>query len=93
MDAVEVKLPKWQSHKVVQADKVIRVEQRPYDEQAIKDDTFLTWHTEHGSIFVSHELRRRGGDNPVGGYVVIYADGFASWSPAEAFEEGYTRLE
>jgi len=29
--------------------------------------------------------------NPVvGGYVVLYKDGYASFSPAEAFEEGYT---
>lgn len=30
--------------------------------------------------------------NPqVGGYYVVYADGYKSWSPAKAFEEGYTR--
>ena len=28
----------------------------------------------------------------VGGYYVQYADGYESWSPAEAFEEGYTRI-
>lgn len=29
--------------------------------------------------------------NPqVGGYFVQYADGYKSWSPAQAFEEGYT---
>jgi hypothetical protein len=27
----------------------------------------------------------------VGGYYVVYADGYKSWSPAQAFEEGYTR--
>lgn len=26
-----------------------------------------------------------------GGYYVVYADGYKSWSPAQAFEEGYTR--
>jgi hypothetical protein len=25
-----------------------------------------------------------------GGYYVVYADGYKSWSPAAAFEEGYT---
>ena len=30
--------------------------------------------------------------NPqVGGYYVVYADGYKSFSPAEAFESGYTR--
>jgi hypothetical protein len=28
-----------------------------------------------------------------GGYLVVYDDGYASFSPAKAFEEGYTRLE
>ena len=28
----------------------------------------------------------------VGGYYVVYADGYKSWSPAQAFEEGYTRV-
>ena len=26
------------------------------------------------------------------GYYVIYKDGYKSWSPTKAFEEGYTRL-
>lgn len=29
----------------------------------------------------------------VGGYYVQYKDGYASFSPAEAFEEGYTLIE
>lgn len=28
-----------------------------------------------------------------GGYYVVYEDGYASFSPAKAFEEGYTLLE
>lgn len=28
----------------------------------------------------------------VGGYFVLYVDGYQSFSPAQAFEEGYTRL-
>ena len=31
--------------------------------------------------------------NPhAGGYLVVYADGYVSFSPAKAFEEGYTRI-
>lgn len=26
------------------------------------------------------------------GYYVVYDDGYASWSPTKAFEQGYTRL-
>ena len=32
-------------------------------------------------------------DPKVGGYYVVYADGYKSWSPAEAFESGYTLME
>lgn len=28
----------------------------------------------------------------VGGYLVFYKDGYRSFSPAEAFEDGYTRI-
>lgn len=28
----------------------------------------------------------------VGGYYVVYDDGYKSFSPAKAFEEGYTRI-
>ena len=28
----------------------------------------------------------------VGGYYVVYADGYTSFSPAKAFEDGYTRI-
>jgi hypothetical protein len=27
-----------------------------------------------------------------GGYFVVYKDGYKSFSPAKAFEEGYTRI-
>lgn len=27
-----------------------------------------------------------------GGYYVVYADGYKSYSPAKAFEDGYTRI-
>lgn len=31
--------------------------------------------------------------NPkVGGYYIVYDDGYNSWSPAKAFEDGYSRL-
>lgn len=32
------------------------------------------------------------GDEADLGYYVVYEDGYASWSPSKAFEEGYTRI-
>jgi len=41
---------------------------------------------------VTYEYMRK--HNPqVGGYFVVYADGYKSWSPTQAFEEGYTRIK
>ena len=40
---------------------------------------------------VDHEYCRK--HNPVaGGYYVVYKDGYKSWSPAKAFEDGYSKL-
>lgn len=33
------------------------------------------------------------GTPTVGDYIVIYDDGYKSWSPAKAFEEGYARQD
>lgn len=38
-------------------------------------------------------VRRCAGSVLDGGYYVVYADGFKSFSPAKAFEEGYTRID
>lgn len=32
-------------------------------------------------------------DPQEGGYYVVYADGYKSYSPAKAFEEGYTKIK
>lgn len=66
-----------------------------------------TWEQSHGprmAIFLVPEDDRYGPiiitpeyfakHRPVaGGYYVVYADGYTSFSPAKAFEEGYTLCE
>lgn len=43
----------------------------------------------YAPFFVDEEYVRK--HNPVaGGYYVVYEDGYKSWSPADAFEKGYT---
>lgn len=44
------------------------------------------------AIPVSKEWLDKHNPQP-GGYYVVYQDGYASYSPAKAFEEGYTRIE
>ena len=83
-------LPRWQSHKVVQAARVTGV-----SEGSLPEGLFV-WHLEGGfSISVDEDLAGRvprGTFSPIGGYLVLYEDGFRSWSPAEAFEAGYLRI-
>jgi len=45
----------------------------------------------YASFKVDHAYMRKH-DPKVGGYYVVYKDGYKSFSPADAFEDGYTRL-
>lgn len=93
---VAAQLPEYRSHKRVWAAKVVQVIDNSGEncEAAIKDDSFVVWVLDNGGyVHVSNDLKMRGGDNPACGYFVKYADGFQSWSPARAFEEGYTRVK
>lgn len=79
-------MPKYQCHKVVWALKIKAIE---------PSGCSATWliPEEEGfaAIEATQEYMRR--HNPeVGGYYVRYKDGYESYSPAEAFEEGYTRI-
>ena len=81
-------LAKYRSHKIVEAAKITGVFDQP-----------LRWILDGGpdQIEVSQQLAERvpvtdGERLAFGGYYVRYADGFESWSPAAAFEEGYSRV-
>lgn len=80
-------LPQWKCHKVVRAAKIIdwhRLPNRPGEEFHL----FL-----EGGHKKTLPSSRIPADGPiVGGYYVVYEDGYTSFSPAEAFEAGYTRL-
>lgn len=88
-------LPRWKSHKEVLADKVIGTTSNNDPSLVITDDSGQRWRLASGALYaVTNALLGRvlKGESPVGGYVVRYADGFESWSPGKAFEEGYTRV-
>jgi len=81
-------LPKWQSHKIVRAAKILGV--REYNVARGDQALFL-----EGNLTVTPPAAwwGRAGEVYVGGYYVVYDDGYASWSPAAAFEAGYTKLQ
>ena len=79
----ETELPQWKCHKVMRASKI-------KDRVLSAEGSVLV--LEHGNVKVSDNFIDK--HNPqVGGYFVRYADGYESYSPAQAFEEGYTLIE
>lgn len=83
----QMEMPRYRSHKVVHALKIkeadwvngffiITPEEEGFAQFKVDDDWVLRWHARP----------------VVGGYFVQYADGYTSWSPAKAFEEGYAKL-
>lgn len=76
-------LPRYQCHKIVRAAKILIV---IHDEGKTLLDLQGAGAVEVSADFVTKHTPK------AGGYFVVYEDGYQSWSPAEAFEEGYTRL-
>jgi hypothetical protein len=80
-------LPRYRCHKEVCALKIARIE---FDHQACL--AFIV-PTDSGYARVAVPPGFIAKHNPQpGGYYVVYNDGYKSFSPAEAFEEGYTRV-
>lgn len=90
MNDTDQQLPQWQSHKRVHAAKITAIE---YHENAEDTCFYLHFGDEPGltPIAVTQGWLNRYGAK-VGWYYVVYLDGYASASPAAAFDEGYTRL-
>ena len=86
MERAETTLPKWKCHKEVQAGKITGI--APNDEAGW---TPLLLGDIDAEIRVSPEWREKHKPE-VGGYYVVYADGYSSYSPGKAFEEGYTLI-
>lgn len=81
-----MKLPSYQSHKIVQAAKIESVS---YEEESGPVTLKLGW---LGSQQVDWEWFQKFIPRP-GGYFVQYGDGYQSYSPAEAFENGYRPID
>ena len=91
-----VEMPRYTSHKVVHA---LKMKEIYFDWEAVKEEgqetdgtaVFIPEETEYSPIRLDAEYVRKHSPK-AGGYYVVYDDGYKSWSPAEAFESGYTRL-
>lgn len=74
---------KYISHKTVEAFKIISI-------TLCADGVSLAGENGNGDSVVVNDDYMQRNKPQVGGYYVQYKDGFQSWSPAKAFEEGYS---
>lgn len=85
-DGPQRQLPRYRCHKEVWALKIKEVMLAPAGDHAIVPED-----NRYGPFPITEEFRAK--HNPqAGGYWVQYADGYTSYSPAEAFESGYTLI-
>lgn len=88
MNEAMCQMPQYQSHKKVWALKIADLKPREPDDGTLlmtTDDPRYAPLVLDADYVAKHKPQ-------AGGYFVVYADGYKSWSPAEAFEAGYTRL-
>lgn len=83
-------LLRWQSHKCVWADKIERIIDRYDDPRRPASESRWVWELRGGTRIVVDPALIARGTPVVGDYYVRYDDGYESWSPKKAFEEGYT---
>jgi hypothetical protein len=79
-------MKKYVCHKHVEAAKIVNIIHDPQDGQFI-----LCF--EDGKTYKAPSAYHAKHTPQVGGYFVRYADGYESYSPAKAFEDGYTEEE
>lgn len=77
-------MKRYVSHKIVEAGVIIGISQGPDIDVAPWVDV-----EGFGRINVPRGFTARGTPE-IGDYLVKYEDGYLSWSPKEAFEQGYT---
>lgn len=85
-DTPPTALPEYVSHKVVRAGKILAAEQALIGDE----DMFRLDVDGLGEAYVPFNFYARGGpfEDDLG-YLVIYEDGYQSWTPSKPFEEGY----
>ena len=97
MEQASAALPQYQCHKKVWALKIKSIVNAPPQPEGSESDPgmrSLVVEPEHvfAPINVSGAFMQKHSPQP-GGYWVRYEDGYESFSPAKAFEEGYSLLD
>jgi hypothetical protein len=87
-------MPQYQCHKKVWALKIEKIIRDGEGEDRETDGTAMITPSEKrfAPFMVDAEFMRRNKPE-AGGYYVVYEDGYKSYSPAKAFEDGYTLIK
>lgn len=96
MAGASQELPKYVCHKQVWALKIKAVTHNSVLAALSGDETdgsalIVPENESYAEFRVDADYVRKHNPQP-GGYYVVYKDGYKSFSPAEAFEDGYTRV-
>jgi len=84
-------MPKYKSHKTVWALKIADLQHSGTPDQESDGSMWMVpEESGYARIHFSREYVQKHKPE-VGGYYVLYKDGYKSFSPADAFEDGYTK--
>lgn len=89
---VAVEMPQYQCHKKVWALKIKEIVAQDTGDDEWDGSYVASWEDDgYGPMRLSAAFCEK--HSPVaGGYIVVYEDGYQSFSPAQAFESGYSRI-
>ena len=98
MDGVGAEMPRYKCHKEVHALKIAILQAATGDHASGQneetDGGFLMYAEQPGYAPIKLDANWvRKHEPEAGGYYVVYEDGYASFSPAKAFEAGYTLID
>lgn len=95
--SVTAEMPKYKCYKEVWALKIKNMDYdfiKAQEENRETDGSVMITPEEKGYAPFRVDLEYLKKHNPeVGGYYVVYKDGYKSYSPAKAFEEGYELIK
>lgn len=83
------KMPHYQSHKIVQAAQIKSI---TYNENSVPRVSMIVAGSDGDMEIVPDKTWLAKHQPEEGGYLVLYEDGYLSYSPAKPFKAGYTML-
>lgn len=87
-----VQLPQYRCHKVVSAAKILNITPTEDGKLSVLHFEFPERPGTPSAYKEVDPLWMQKNRPEIGGYFVVYKDGYQSFSPEKAFDEGYTRI-